>query len=329
MVPSCRVIGTGSIGSRYLRLLADRSENPPRAVPSGGIFRDAELSKIAVHEPYYTTERPPVDLTVIATRTSSHVQDFLTFGEWSRRVLIEKPIAPTYTLAQDLLASPVVQSSAVSAPLRFMQGYEAMSSLLPLAGRILAVQVVCQSWLPYWRPHADHRKSYSADPDDGGALRDLVHEIDYSLKLFGYPKSVSAVLGHSKELEIEAEASALLKWKYPDFVLTMTLDYASRVARRYLSIRGESAEIIWNVLDGTVKLHGTGKVGSRALHLPHDRSKDEVLVRQLEALVSSDMSQQLCTIPDALRAVAVCDVAREANEVSESIVLSGPPWGDV
>lgn len=328
-VSSCRVVGTGSIGSRYLRLLADRSENPPRAVPSGGIFRDEELSKIAIHEPYYCqTERPSVELTVIATRTSSHVQDFQTFGELSRRILIEKPVASSYSHARGILSSPMVQSSAVSAPLRFMQGYEVLSCLLPLAGRILAVEVVCQSWLPDWRPHTDYRNSYSADPDDGGVLRDLVHEIDYSLKLFGYPNSVSAVLGHSRELEIEAEASALLKWKYPDFALTMKLDYISRVARRYLSIHGESAEIIWNILDGTVKVHETGRVETHVLHFPQDLSRDGVLVRQLEALVSSDMSHQLCTVSDALRAVAMCDAARESNRMSVPIVLSGPPWED-
>ncbi len=37
-----------------------------------------------------------------------------------------------------------------------------------------------QSWLPDWRPDRDYRESYSARLDEGGVLRDLVHEIDYA-----------------------------------------------------------------------------------------------------------------------------------------------------
>ena len=328
MVSSCRVIGTGSIGTRYLRLLADRSETPPRAVPAGGTFRDTDLYKIAVHEPYCMIERPVVDLTVIATRTGSHVHDFNTFGESSRRVLIEKPIAPSYPLAHGILSSSLVQFSAVSAPLRFMQGYEVVSTFIPLAGNILDVEVVCQSWLPDWRPHSNYRESYSVDPGDGGVLRDLVHEVDYSLQLFGSPRSVSACLEHSKELQIDAESSALMKWQYPDFVLTMTLDYTSRIERRYLEIRGESAVITWNVLDGTIKVQEANALKTELLHFPNDLAKDEVLVRQLEASVSVEKNKQLCTVHDALRAVALCDAARESDQTLQPVSLSGQPWAE-
>ena len=61
-----------------------------------------------------------------------------------------------------------------------------------------AVRVECQSWLPYWRPERDYRESYSARADEGGVLRDLVHELDYAIWAFGgpvgrRPRSVRAV----------------------------------------------------------------------------------------------------------------------------------------
>jgi predicted dehydrogenase len=220
----------------------------------------------------------------------------------------------------------MVSFSAVSAPLRFTQGFEAVTALLPQAGRIVEVEVACQSWLPDWRPNTDYRASYSADPNEGGVLRDLVHEIDYTLKLFGFPESVSAVLEHSKELEIEAEASAVLTWQYPNFVLTMTLDYTSPVARRYIAIHGESATITWNALEGCVKMHESDDAETQVLRFPQDLSKDGVLVLQLEALVSPGTHPQLCTFQDAIRAVALCDAARESDEASVPTILSGPPW---
>lgn len=99
-----------------MRLLADLSENRPRAVLSGGIFRGAEPSKTAIHEPYYMTERSSGNLTVIATCTISHVQDSCAFGGLSRRVPIEKPFDLSCPRAHSTLSSPMVQSSAFSDP---------------------------------------------------------------------------------------------------------------------------------------------------------------------------------------------------------------------
>ena len=321
-----RVIGTGSIGSRYVRLLATGFGSTPRAVPVGGSFRDPDLSRIAVLERYDLVDRPTVDLTVIATRTGRHVTDFEEYAGSSRRVLIEKPIAPSFLLGSRVLGSEMASSSAVSAPLRFMEGYEAVTRLLPTVGPVQAVEVSCQSWLPDWRPGTDYRRSYSADAAEGGVLRDLVHEIDYSLHLFGVPTTVSASLDRSEELDIAAESSAVMSWSYPGFLLSMTLDYVSRVPRRSLAVHGETATMTWNVLEGTVCVDTSGQSKPEVLHFPRDLSRDGVLMRQLEALVSPEGDPRLCTVPDALRAVALCDAARASMAVSRPVTLAGPPW---
>lgn len=321
-----RVIGTGSIGSRYVRLLATGFGSAPRAVPISGSFRDTELSRLAVLEPYDLADRPTVDLTVVATRTGRHVADFEAFGGSSRRVLIEKPIAPSFDLGKGVLGNEVASSTFVSAPLRFMQGYEAVTRLIPAVGTIRAVEVACQSWLPDWRPGTDYRASYSADPEEGGVLRDLVHEIDYSLHLFGAPVSVNATLERSEELGIAAESSARMRWGYPGFVLSMTLDYVSREPRRFLAVHGESAKITWDVLEGTVAVAETGQGTRQLLRFPEDLSKDGVLMRQLDAVLPSEGNWRRCTVPDAMRAVALCDAARESAARSQPVALTGPPW---
>lgn len=321
-----RVIGTGSIGSRYVRILATGFGSATRAVPISGSFRDPELSRLAVLEPYDLADRPSVDLTVVATRTGRHVADFEAFAGSSRRVLIEKPIAPSFDLGQGVLGNKVASSTFVSAPLRFMEGYEAVTRILPTVGTIRAVEVACQSWLPDWRPGTDYRASYSADPEEGGVLRDLVHEIDYSLHLFGAPVSVAASLEHSQELGIAAESSARMRWDYPGFVLSMTLDYVSLKPRRFLAVHGESATITWNLLEGTVAVEKTGQGTPQLLRFPDDLSKDGVLMRQLDAVLSSEGDWRRCTVPDALRAAALSDAARESATRSRPTTLTGPPW---
>lgn len=323
-----RVVGTGSIGSRYVRLLASMFETAPRAIPVGGVIRDEELARISILESFDMDERPTVDLTVIATSTRRHVVDLERFEAATRLVLIEKPIAPTFALGCLALKSGKAASSAVSAPLRFMEGYDAVSKLLPYAGRISNVEIVCQSWLPDWRPGSDYRRSYSADPEEGGVLRDLVHEIDYALSLFGSPRSVAADLGHSEELAIEAESSALLHWFYPEFTLSMMLNFDYRGARRSLCVYGESATITWDVLAGKVKLVETRSQRQISYHYPSDLSKDEVLMRQVRAMVWANRDPRLCSIREAVRAIALCDAARESSQKSSPTELSGAVWFD-
>ena len=321
-----RVVGIGSIGGRYVRLLAGATETAPRTIPIGGSFRDPELSRLSILEPYELAERSTVDLTVIATRTGRHVADFESFAGSSRKILIEKPIAPSFDLGKGVLGNEVASSTFVSAPLRFMEGYEAVTRLMPIVGTVQAVEVACQSWLPDWRPGTNYRASYSADPNEGGVLRDLVHEIDYSLRLFGAPVSVTASLEGSEELDIAAESSARMRWEYPGFVLSMTLDYVSREPRRFLAVHGESATITWNVLEGTVVVDETGRGVPRLLRFPKDLSKDGLLLRQLEAVLSAEDDWHRCTVPDALRAVALCDAARESAGRSQPSALTGTPW---
>jgi predicted dehydrogenase len=68
---------------------------------------------------------------------------------------------------------------------------------------------------PEWRPARDYRESYSASSEQGGVLRDLIHEIDYAVWLYGKPVAIIAQLSNSGRLGIAAEESADLLWRTP------------------------------------------------------------------------------------------------------------------
>ena len=110
--------------------------------------------------------------------------------------------------------------------------------LLPQIGAVHAVRVECQSYLPDWRPGSDYRESYSARADEGGVLRDLIHEIDYATWLFGWPVAVTARYGNTGRLGIAAEEWAELAWEAPaDVEVSMRLDYLTRPPRRVMRAR--------------------------------------------------------------------------------------------
>ena len=99
-------------------------------------------------------------------------------------------------------------------------------------GRIRSVRIECQSFLPEWRPGTDYRNAYSARADEGGVLRDLIHEIDYAIWIFGL-RPRSCPLGKPGLLGIESDEFADILWEAPSGAsVSIRLDYLTRIPRR-------------------------------------------------------------------------------------------------
>ncbi len=251
-------------------------------------------------------------VVVVATDTSRHVQDALAALEaGARHVLVEKPLAVDGAQAEALAHHPRRAAVTVAAPLR---GHRAWLDVVELAAAIggpRTVDVVCQSWLPDWRPGRDYRESYSARPEEGGVLRDMVHELDYAIALTGRPRLLWSRLQHEGPLQMAAEQSASLAWmgERGDQVRAH-LDYVTRPTRRALAVTGPDGVLEWDLTRHLVTLrHPDGQVTERA-H-PEDADRDAVMARQLTALLDGTPSPASPTPLDrALDVLRLCDDAR-------------------
>lgn len=319
------VRGTGSIGARHLRVLEAMGVEELFAWPvrsSATLANRVDLPRSVQLIDRYPSEQ--LDLIVVATDTNRHVSDALEALEQSPvAVLLEKPVAPSAAAAVEITRHPLADLIYVSAPLRFHQGFALMTDTLPALGRITSAQVASQSWLPSWRPDRDFRDSYSARKDDGGALRDLVHDIDYPILLLGAPNEVTAFIGHGV-LGIEAEESADIAWQ-SEATVHLRLDYVSRVKKRGIRIATESAALAWDIVRNEVHLQhpssgsDTGVKTTSAV-FPADADPDMALARQsmavLElsgALNSNSMSLfRPASLQEGVLTVAICDAARVA-----------------
>lgn len=312
------VIGTGNIGMKHCSALARIPGVRPILLPRRpGRAEELGAAGFATAESAAAAARLGAGACWVASDTSSHARDALEALEAGMDVLVEKPFARDAREAGRVLrrARELGRKAFVGCVLRFSPSLRAFRARLGELGRLHSVRVECRSYLPEWRPARDYRESYSARKDEGGALRDLIHEIDYSGWLFGWPRSVRARLRNLGRLGIAAEESADLCWEAADEAgVSVHLDYLTRPARRGLLACGERGSMSWDAASGELLLELAGSP-ARRVELP--QAAEERLLEQAKAFMSSLSAEPdpfLATAEDGVRALAVCDAARRSGE---------------
>jgi predicted dehydrogenase len=317
------VRGAGSIGQRHARVFRQvGAEVALWPVRDRGLGPEAvdEVTGAQLLSDETGPTALPGTLVVVATDTSRHVADAISaLDAGAAAVLIEKPVSVTAVSARALRDHPRALDVWVAAPLR---AAEAFRHLRRLVGRIdgaASAHVRSQSWLPDWRPGRDYHESYSARPDEGGVLRDMVHEIDYATVLFGRPTLRAAVLETEGPLDIEAEQAATLMWvtDHP-FTVTTRLDYVSRPTSRGVVVHSANGSLEWDVVGARVR-HTTADGDVTDQVFEHDLDRDIVMGTQARAALDlkpwSPASQRIArgapaSLAEGIDAVRVCDEAR-------------------
>lgn len=187
------------------------------------------------------TDLAKTDCVLICNPTSLHVSTALTVPK-NLPVFIEKSLSHNLENT-DKLSGKIL----VGYCLRFDASLRQFKQKLKNK-KIKSVKIICNSWLPDWRPGQDYRQSYSAKKElGGGALLDLSHEIDYALWFFGPVKKVTAKLKMAPELEIETEAIADLQLTFESGVTAdIHLSYASKKSERFCEVQTDSGTLRWD-----------------------------------------------------------------------------------
>lgn len=194
-------------------------------------------------------------LCVVATDTGRHAADAVAALGLGMDCLIEKPVAANSAQARRITAAARRSRRKAYAAyvLRFEESLLAFRRLLPRVGAVHGIDAQCRAYLPDW-PGRDWRSGFRARAGEGGALRDLSHELDYTLWMFGAPKAVSAVLTRGR-LGLASEESADLLWRTPGgAAVAVGVDYLSRPTRRALTVRGKRGTLEWDAVASTVTL---------------------------------------------------------------------------
>jgi len=310
------VMGSGSIGTRHLSVLGQIAGVHPIAVPRrreriGDLKKEGYTVVNCLEEAVELGAK----LCVVATDTGRHVEDGLAAIRSGLDVLVEKPLAATTLEARRLwrAAQEADRKVFVGCALRFSESLNTFKTLLGRIGRLHAVRIECQSYLPDWRPARPFQDSYSARADEGGVLRDLIHEIDYAGWLFGWPVSVQARVRNLGRLGIAADETADLTWECPEgCVVSVRLDYLTRPPRRRMIAAGEWGTLEWDGMGRTVALD---LVGEPTTIKRSTQTVDEMLLAEDRAFINASCGYpdpHLAAGEDGVRALAVCDAARHS-----------------
>lgn len=335
-MPRVLVRGAGSIGTRHARVFAGLGCDVT-VWPVTDRSRDVADEMTWVRDVEGSAALARADVVVVATDTARHVDDALeALDAGAPTVLVEKPLAATLADAARLTGHPRAEAVWVAAPLRAMEGLARLREVIttwdcPLG---LSAHVWSQSWLPDWRPWQDYRESYSARADEGGVLRDLVHELDYVALLFGAPSVAGARLEHAGPLDIGAEQAATLLLDTASASVTMRLDYITRPPSRGIVVRGPVGWVEW-IASAHLVRRGDPSGGVETWHVPEDGDRDARMADQALAMLqiataSADvadgagLSAAPASLAHGLEVVRLCDDARAWARTTIGTDRTGP-----
>lgn len=311
------VVGTGSAGMQHLAALSALEHVTPLAVP-----RRPERLKELARSGYATAGelsdacRMGARVCIIATDPGRHVEDATDALAHGADVLIEKPLAVDARQARRVTdqAAKTDRLAFVGCVLRFSDSLATFRQWLPSIGRVHAVRVACHSYLPEWRTARPYRDSYSARAEEGGVLRDLIHEIDAAGWIFGWPVKVTAMLRNLGRLGIASEEWAHLAWETPSgAAVSVALDYLSRPTSRRITAQGERGTIEWDGVEQTVTLTEAGSPVRRATASQPREALFRAQARAVLEAREGKLDVRLATAEDGVKALAVCDAARAAD----------------
>jgi len=242
------LIGFGSIGKRHYEIL-DSFER----VESVDIVTKQSLANKSTFRALTDVHDLNIyDYFIIASETAKHYQQlkYICSRVENKEIVVEKPL---YDKSYEGFSYNNEVFTAYN--LRFHPVLQKLKSLIENE-QVYYVNAICGQYLPSWRPEQDYRKSYSADINKGGGvLRDLSHELDYLVWLFGDIQKIDSISTKVSDLDINSDdvftAIAVTENKS---ILNITTDYISKVPMRRLIIHAKNYTIEADIIGNSITI---------------------------------------------------------------------------
>ena len=321
------VCGAGSIGQRHIRNLKTlgvevsawrmRLELRTQVAEMFGIPVHADLEQAMAH----------VDAVVVATATDQHMPVALAALRAGKHLFLEKPVAATMEGVAELQALATGRIIEVGCQLRAHPNLRCLSQTLARGdgGPLYTFSLAVGQRLDAWRPNTNYRTSYSADARrGGGALFDLVHEIDLVQWLIGPVRAVAAQLSTVSDLDLQADDLAnLILTIDSGAVGQVQMDMLSPVYRRRLEIVLQNTIFRWDYVTGTLSCEDTK--GERIVdRIPVGWERNDLFLQHMDHFlrrIDTPTMLPYCSLEDSVAVLKVALAAKMASETGQRVGL--------
>ena len=322
MIKRILIVGSGSAGSRHLRLARTLFPSSEIKVLSHRTQSDnPEFSNGCVGNIEEAKQFAP-QIAVIANPSTFHTQIAHEMALEKAHLLIEKPLSSSVEGVADLikLCKDNELVLMVGYNLRFTPSLKFFRDLLrkEVIGDLLSVRCEVGQYLPSWRTETDYRQGVTARKElGGGALLELSHEIDYLRWIFGEVDWVRTTLRQQSKLEIDVEDSVHMTIGFSStkgekqLVGTLNLDLIRHDHTRTCTVIGENGTLRWNGLTGEVDLFEFGASDWKKLY-GHEPQRDETYISEWRDFIDSiqGMKSPQITGDDGLKVLEIIEAAR-------------------
>lgn len=319
------VSGAGSIGRRHLtNLSALGLKNLAFADPHPDSAGAAQLKEKTGALPFsdfgeaLAAFKPSI--VFICSPTILHVEQALAAAKAGCHLFIEKPLSHTLSGIEDLEREVKERNliAMVACNMRFHPGPATFKKLLTerRIGDVLSARIHTGSFLPSWQPNHNYKARYSADPKQGGAILDCIHEIDLALWFFGRAKLISAasVPATSIGLTVEGISEIILRHD-AGAVSSIHLNFLQRNNRRACEVIGTEGTIEWDVHAEKVEVFGSDGKRSESIPLSmgwEDHAAYELEIEHFLQAIGQGKAP-VCSLADGRAALEIALSAREAS----------------
>lgn len=322
--PHILVIGSGSIGRRHAKNLADLGANISLFDVNKTLLANVctENNYTPVEDLDLALAKEPYCAILICSPTSLHLEHALRAADAGCHLFIEKPISDTTEGLSQLL--DVIERknlvTLVGCNFRFHPGLMKIHVLLRegAIGRIISSRAQFGQYLPDWHPWEDYRQTYSAQKKmGGGVILDRIHEIDYMRWLFGDISELTAMAGHISHLEIDTEDVAEIVLKFTNGSIgSIHLDYIRRTYDASLEIVGETGTIRWNYQNHFIEWYVAADNRWQSIKW-ENRDSNQMYVDEMKHFLKV-INNQVESICPAREAIKVLEIALAIKEAANS-----------
>lgn len=305
------VTGFGSIGARHVAVLTELGIGCVTVSRRPGADHRTIAEALAEHD--------DITYAVVATETEHHAAALaeLAAAGFDGRVLVEKPVvarpdqlAAAYDTGLDIAVGYNLRYHPALAELRaWTEAHEAVS-----------VQIRAGHDLRQWRPGRAPSATASAALGSGGVLRDLSHELDALLWLFGdWTRAVAMTRTDTAGLGIASEvvATALVEMASGALV-SLELNYLDAEPHRTIVACAGTGTAAVDLIAGTFH------VGTARTTYPIDRN-DTYRWMHRDCLRPDGPPTTACTLAEGSAVVALVEAIERSAATGAWIANRGVP----